>query len=250
MSVIFGYCRISTTKQQTSRQVANIRSRYPDAVILEEEYTGTKMDRPVWNKLYKEVVKRVTTEDVTIIFDEVSRMSRNADEGYQIYKKLFEMGVNLVFLKEPHISTDVYREALKQNIPMTGTNVDVILQGVNEYLMILAEKQIRIAFETAQHEVDFLHKRTSEGIRRAQLNGKQVGIAPGSKIHIKKSEPIKAIIRKYSKDFDGTLPDNEVMSILRGKTITITKDGREIKKSAGLARNTYYKYKSEMKAAM
>ena len=36
-------------------------------------------------------------------------------------------------------------------------------------------------------------------------------------------------IRKYSKDFNGTLKDTEVMQLV------------------GLARNTYYKYKAELK---
>ncbi|WP_462404573.1 recombinase family protein [Enterocloster bolteae] len=42
----------------------------------------------------------------TIIFHSFSRMSRNAEEGFSLYEELFTKGVNLVFLKEPHINTD------------------------------------------------------------------------------------------------------------------------------------------------
>lgn len=95
---VFGYCRISTTKQSIDRQIRNIRAEYPAAIIIQEAYTGTKMDRPQWQRL----LKRVKAGD-TIVFDSVSRMSRDAEEGFQIYEELFAKGVDLVFLKEHHI---------------------------------------------------------------------------------------------------------------------------------------------------
>ena len=58
MTRTYGYCRISTARQKIDRQVDNILKQYPDAVIVKEIYTGTKVDRPEWKKLYKEVVKR------------------------------------------------------------------------------------------------------------------------------------------------------------------------------------------------
>lgn len=219
---IFGYARVSTMKQSISRQIDNIKAVYPDAVIISESYTGTKIDRPNFTKLLKQL-----HEGDTVVFDEVSRMSRNAEEGFELYKELYDKGVNLVFLKESTLNTENFRKTVQ--IAMTGNDVDVILKGVNEYLMILAENQIKAAFETSQHEVDFLHKRTSEGVRKAQAEGKQVGIEKGRKLTTKKSIAKKEEIRKYSKEFNGTLNDIEVM------------------KMTGLARNTYYKYKAELK---
>lgn len=220
---LYGYARISTVKQSIERQIENIKKNFPDAVVITEAYTGTKMDRPGWNKLTKQL-----HEGDTVVFDEVSRMSRNAEEGFQVYKDLYDKGVNLVFLKESTLNTDNFRKTAQ--IAMTGNDVDVILKGINDYLMILAENQIKSAFETAQHEVDFLHKRTSEGVRRAQAEGKRVGREPGKKLTTKKSIEKKKEIRKYSKEFNGSLNDKETM------------------KMTGLARNTYYKYKAEMKA--
>lgn len=52
-AVTYGYCRISTKKQSIERQIRNIKAQYPDAVIIIETYTGTKMERPEWNKLLK-----------------------------------------------------------------------------------------------------------------------------------------------------------------------------------------------------
>ena len=75
MSRIYGYARISRAQQSIDRQIRNIKNMYPQAIILQEAYTGTKIDRPEWNKLFN----RVQAGD-TIVFDSVSRMSRNADD--------------------------------------------------------------------------------------------------------------------------------------------------------------------------
>ncbi len=45
-----------------------------------------------------------------------------------------------------------YKAALHNGIPLTGTNVDYILEGVNKYLMSLAKEQIRLAFLQSQKE--------------------------------------------------------------------------------------------------
>lgn len=222
---IYGYCRVSTMKQNIERQISNIKTQYPDAIIIDEAFTGTTMDRPKWNRLMKQL-----HEGDTVVFDEVSRMSRNADEGFAIYRELFAKGINLVFIKEPHINTAVYRDSMQDKVQMTGTDVDLILAGINQYMMRLAQRQIEIAFQTAQAEVDFLHKRTSEGVRRAQAEGKQVGRAAGTTIETKKAQKAKDIIRKHCRTFGGELNDEEC------------------RKLCGIARNSYYKYKRELQA--
>lgn len=221
---IYGYTRISTPKQSLERQVRNIEREYPDAVIIRESYTGTKLDRKEWSKLFSSV-----RAGDTIVFDSVSRMSRNAEDGFSVYEELFTREVNLVFLKEPHISTDTYKRVLERSVPMTGTSVDYILDGINRYLLELAKEQIRLAFEQAEKEVEDLHQRTKEGVETARLNGKQIGQRPGAKLITKKSVATKEIILRHSKDFGGTLSDVEVMKL------------------AGVARNSFYKYKRELK---
>lgn len=222
--MIYGYCRISTKQQNIERQERNIAKAFPDAKIEREAFTGTKINRPVFNK----ILNRLKSGD-TLVFDSVSRMSRNADEGFELYQKLYCDGINLVFLKEPHINTETYKSALSNNLQMTGTDVDFILEGVNRYLMALAKTQIRLAFEQAEKEVEDLRQRTKEGIETARRNGKQIGQKAGITLTTKKSTESKEIILKHSKDFGGTLSDSEVMKL------------------AGLARNTYYKYKRELK---
>lgn len=221
---VYLYCRISRKKQNIDRQVRNLTAIYPQGIVIKEAYTGTKIDRPEWNKLYKKV--KVGDK---ICFDSVSRMSRDEVEGFKTYEELFNRGVELEFINEPYVNTATFKNALNNGVPMTGTNVDCILEGVNRFLMELAKEQIRLAFQQAQKEVDDLHTRVSQGIETARLNGKQIGGKTGSKYNVKKSAEAKAQIKKYSNDFDGTLNDADV--------ITLT----------GISRKTYYKYKKEMK---
>ena len=221
--MVYGYCRISTPKQSIERQIRNIRGNYPNALIVEEIFTRTSLRRKEWQKLFR----KVNVGD-TIIFDSVSRMSGNAEEGFAAYEALYNRGVHLVFLKEPHINTDTYQKALKNNIQLTGSNVDYILQGINQYLMALSKEQIRLAFELSDRGVADLRQRTKEGIETARLNGKQIGQQAGKKLTTKKSIEMKAKIRKMARAFGGNMSDKEVIETLK------------------IARNTYYKYKREL----
>lgn len=220
----YGYCRVSTGKQSIERQVRNIQSLYPDAVIVREIYTGTKFQG---RREFEKLLSKIQAGDV-LIFDSVSRMSRNAQEGFLLYEELFHKEVNLVFLKEPHINTDTYKKAISNQITLTGDKVDLILEGINRYLLELAKEQIRIAFEQAEKEVADLRQRTKEGIESARLNGKQIGQPLGATYETKKAKEAKRIISKHNKAFGGSLNDMETM------------------KQAGVSRKSYYKYKRDL----
>ena len=206
MQMVYGYCRISTPTQNIDRQKRNILDRYPKAKLFCEAYTGTTTDRPEWCKL-----KAILKKGDTVVFDEISRMSRNADEGIKLYMELYDKGIELVFLKEPQCNTATYSETLKN--------------------------RIELAFQSAENELKRLKERTREGIETARLNGKQIGRKTGAKITTKRSEEVKQIIKAKSKDFSGNMNDVEVIAYVKG----ITKGGK-------FSRNSYYKYKAELKA--
>lgn len=228
---VYGYCRISTNKQNIERQERNIKAAFPDAVIIREAYSGTKVEG---RKAFENLRSKAECGD-TIVFDSVSRMSRNAVEGFKIYKELYERGVELVFLKEPQINTSTYKNAQQQSVAEVNTGddatdalINAVTQAVSLYVIRLAEKQILLTFEQAEKEVADLHQRTREGIETARLAGKQIGMVQGKKLNVKKAAAAKEAIRKYSKDFDGTLNDKDAIVLV------------------GVARNTYFKYKKEL----
>lgn len=74
-----------------------------------------------------------------------------------------------------------------------------------------------------------MRQRTKEGIETARLNGKQIGHPVGVKLNVKKAAEAKKIIHKHSKDFGGNLDD------------------MMCRKLAGVSRNSFYKYKREMR---
>jgi len=226
MSTVYGYARVSTHQQRLDRQIENIKQADKSAIIFQEKYSGINQDRPEWRKLL-----RIVNPGDKIIFDEVSRMSRNAEEGFREYTALFERGVDLVFLKEPHIDTAVYRSALETRIEGVGDEIaDTLIEAINKVLKIVQRQQIESAFASAQKEVDFLHQRISEGVKRAQASGKEVGRREGLKVETKKAKEQKKVILQHSRDFGGSLNDQECMKL------------------TGLSRNTYYKYKRELKS--
>lgn len=221
--MIYGYARISTKHQSIERQIRNIKSAYPEAYIIQEAYTGTKIDRPNFNKL----ICRLAYGDI-VVFDSVSRMSRNAEDGFKLYEELFNKGIDLIFINEPQINTTTYKSAKEKTIPLTNTTVDFILEGINRYLMELARQQIALAFEVSQKESDDLHTRTKQGLLTAKLNGRVLGHKENTPLIHKKTAKIKETIRKYSKDLGGSLSDVEVIKL------------------CDCSRKTYYKYKKEL----
>ena len=66
------------------------------------------------------------------------------------------------------------------------------------------------------------------GANTKRLPGKQIGRAPGTSVTTGKSVEAKKLIKKYSRDFDGSLADKDVIKLV------------------GISRNSYYKYKREL----
>lgn len=226
--MIYAYCRVSTSHQRMARQLTNIKEAYPKAAVFKEFYTGTTQSRPLWERLLTQV-----RPGDTIVFDSVSRMSRNAEEGFRDYKSLYGRGVSLIFIKEPLINTSVF-DSTKDNLlkvsATTGNQaVDEYFKGnvdlINKLLMSLAEEQIKSAFAQSEKEVSDLHARISEGLRESRAAGIKCGMPKGARIVTRKQCACLGIIRKHSKDFGGTLEDPDVIKL------------------CGCSRNSYYKYK-------
>lgn len=227
----YGYARVSTPSQSIARQVRNLLAYDPAMEVIEEAYTGRTTARPKFQRL----LGRVAEGDI-IVFDEVSRMSRDADEGFATYKALYERGVGLVFLKEPHINTSTYREAAANVIQVeAGTGDDAtdrllgdIMRAVNAYVLAIAERQVRLAFEQSQSEVDYLRQRTREGMETARMAGRQIGQVPGATLVTKKAKASKPLIMRHAKRYGGTLSSEECMRL------------------CGISRNTYFRYCREI----
>ena len=231
MAKIYGYARVSTAKQILQRQIDNIKQFNDKAIIFTEKYTGTKISgRQELEKLLKKVKK-----GDTIIFDSVSRMSRNAQEGIDLYFNLYDKGINLIFLKERYIDTQAYKDAIEksgisvdiENNTAEGELVTDIIKAINKFMRVKVADDILKAFEQAEKEVVDLRERIKEGIAKSP---KTQGIDEGTKLITKKSIEMKEKMHRQIKEFGGTETDIQFIS------------------DNNISRNTFYKYKKELLA--
>ena len=222
MSKVYGYARVSTVKQKLDRQIDNIKNFDKTAIIITEKYTGTKL---YGREELEKLLSRIKPGD-TIIFDSVSRMSRNAEDGIKLYFELMEKNIDLVFLKERYIDTKTYKQTAEKKIQTIGTKEDILIKAINEYLKELAKEQIKIAFDQSEKEVTDLRQRVKEGIAKSD---KVQGIAKGTKLVTKKSIKMKDKMKRHLIDFGGTDTDVQFM------------------KDNSISRNTFYRYKKAIK---
>lgn len=227
----YGYVRVSTVHQKTQRQIDNIKAFAADAIIYEEKQSGKDIENRV---VFRKLLNKVKAGD-TIIFDDVSRMSRNADEGYNLYMNLMKQDINIIFLKDRHIDTDEYKRRTQNHIARVSLGNETMDNFINGILQLVADFErenlkdnIRLAFEQAEQERQFLIKRVIEGKSKSE---KPQGRPQGSlNRKTNKADHIRKVIWEQSKNFDGKFSDAKIM--------------REY--LPGISRNTYYKYKKEL----
>lgn len=242
-NLIYGYLRVSTKHQDIGRQRVNILREYPAAVIYEETHSGGDYSGCV---VLDKLLKVVRAGD-TIVFDSVSRFSRDNVTGPQEYKRLFRDNVSLVFLNEPYINTENYRRALDVAIPRTGTFVDPILDGVEEALLQLAEKQVQDAFDQANKELMDIRSRTSQALQKKIAENRNLPQEQRIRIGTQKGDTFttrkKVIaIQRIVEGIKNGYPDEVIMNNIAGDLKKQLPDS----KCKDISRNTYYNYKREV----
>ena len=197
MGNYYSYMRISTKeisdKQSFNRQEKSLQAYAKDKKIeyllsFKDDVSGSTFDRPEWIKLEKLVQK-----DDTIVFKEISRFTRQAEEGYKKYMELMNKGINLVFLDNPTVSTDYIKNLTKvaatQNL-VTKT----ALEGTIKLLII-------VELDRVQKEREIIAKRIKQGI---QASNKKQGRKPNQLD--KMTDELEKDIKKYINCVQKSLP--------------------------------------------
>lgn len=95
--MIYGYARVSTkgqAKDGNSLEYQEEELKKAGAIkIYQESFTGTKIDRPVLNKL----VKNLEDGD-TLIVTKLDRIARNAKGGLELIDQILEKGCSIRIL--------------------------------------------------------------------------------------------------------------------------------------------------------
>ena len=156
MNKTYCYIRISTDKQEYSRQVQIFKDKgYINGVnceYIEETFTGTKTKRPEFDKLIKKMEK-----GDTLVCESLSRLSRGGviKTLDLIAEFIQKKQINVIILKE-----NFYLQAGEK--PDANTN---LLLGIFSVL--------------GQFERDLISERTKEGLKAVKTKGTRLGKPKG-----------------------------------------------------------------------
>lgn len=95
--MIYGYTRVSTRKQLEGNSLTiqknEILEKYSSAIIIEEQYTGTKLNRPLFNEL----ITKLVSGDILVV-SKLDRFARNTVEGIKVVEQLFKRKIAIHIL--------------------------------------------------------------------------------------------------------------------------------------------------------
>lgn len=209
------YMRIST-KESTDKQSFQRQSKaletyaknnnleYNNRTVYKDDITGATFDRPDWKAL-----ESVLQEGDTIVFKEISRFTRQADEGFSKYMKLMKKGINLIFLDNPTVSTD-YIKQLTSIAEQQQRIAKAALENTIELLLL-------VELDRVEKEREIISKRITQGI---EASSKTQGRKKGQ-------------LDKMSKELE-----SDIKEFLVNRSIKQT----DLMKKHNISRNTLKKY--------
>ena len=218
---IYFYMRISTAEerglQKFNRQESALKKYaetngilYDEHNVYKEDKSGKNFtDRLEWKKLENNLHK-----DDTVIFKDISRFTREAENGYQKYMQLMNMGVNLVFLDNQTICTEYIKQLLdvaeKQNLI-----AKISLENTVKLLLY-------VELDRVEQERLILQKRIKDGI------------AASDKKSGRKKGKVDKMTAELETDIDIYLKDRSVHQV-------------ELMRKHNISRNTLKKYAEILK---
>lgn len=169
----FSYARISTAEErklQTFARQDTALERYAkenniDYVAqIKEDVSGKSFEhRTEWQRL-----ERLVQSGDTIVFKDISRFTREAENGYKKYMELMNKGIELIFIDNLAVSTPYIKQlvnvAQEQNLV-----VKTALESVIKLLLI-------VELDRVEQERKTLIKRIKDGIEASEKkSGRPVG---------------------------------------------------------------------------
>lgn len=168
---VIAYSRISTDKQDLEKQKHTIYEYAVKNKLIIDEFIEIEASSKKDTKTRKidELMEKLSIGD-TLLLVELSRLGRNMLETLNIINSLSEKGINLIFIRQPELSTNASHGKL--------------LLAIYSYF--------------AETEREFISIRTKQGLAAAREQGKFLGRPKGSKNKKQRIlDPYKNIIKKY-----------------------------------------------------
>lgn len=220
MSKTVAYMRISTAEErekQTFKSQESAISRWckehnteiSDRRIYKDDASGKSFDRPQWQELEADI-----QDGDTIVFKELSRFTRECDNGFDKYIQLLKRNINLVFIDNPTVSTEYIK--LMTDIARQQEN-RIAKKSLTDTIELL----LLVELDRVERERETTVKRIRDGIKASdKKSGRPVGKLD------KMSAELEADIKAY------------INQSITDKTITIA----DIMKKHNISRNTVKKY--------
>ncbi len=168
--MVIGYIRVSSDKQDLQKQehllfkyAQQHKLQIDEFIQLEISSRQNKQARRI-----DDLMQRLSDGD-TLIVAELSRLGRNMFEVISIINDLSEKGVEIVFVRQPELST-------------AGPHRKLLL-AIYSYF--------------AEAEREFISVRTKQGLAAAKASGKKLGRPKGSRNKQRTLDPFHKQIREY-----------------------------------------------------
>jgi DNA invertase Pin-like site-specific DNA recombinase len=147
-----GYGRVSTVSQDLTSQLQILQSEGCEE-IFQEKFTGTKTDRPQFQRLMGAI-----KEGDTLVVTKLDRLARNTREGIDIVEQLFERGVKVHVLNVGLLeNTTMGRFFLQTMLAVAEMERNLIVERTQEGKAIAKQRE------------DFVEGRPPK-FKKAQLN--------------------------------------------------------------------------------
>ena len=159
MGNYYSYMRISTdTERQNFARQEKALKKYAEEQSIEyliefaeEKSAKNFTDRKQFNKLDK-----LLQSGDTVVFKDLSRFTREAENGYIKYMEWLARGINIVFLDNPTISSDYIRQMMN-----TAESQDLVtktaMEGIIKLLLI-------VELDRAEQQRRYISKAIKDGI--------------------------------------------------------------------------------------
>lgn len=165
-----GYLRVSTDEQDLLQQ-EHLLLKYAQKNQMQIDHfirIEVSTRKSLRERRIEELLNALSSGD-TVIVAELSRLGRNMFQTLDLINKMGEMGVRLIFVRQPELST-------------TGSHAKLLL-AIYSYF--------------AEAERDFISMRTKQGMASARALGKHVGRPKGSRDKHRALDPYREQIRAY-----------------------------------------------------
>ena len=212
MGNFYSYMRISTDteKQNFNRQEKSLNRYAKDHDIdYLVEFSEEKSAKNFTERTQFQKLDKILQKEDTVVFKDISKFTREAENGYKKYMEWLNRGINIVFIDNPTVSS----EYIKQMMDVAQSQ-DLVtrtaMEGVIKLLLI-------VELDRAELQRLYISKAIKDGIAASsKRSGRKHGQLD------KLSPDLKDDIRKY-------LHDRSIKQV-------------DLMKKHGISRNTLKKY--------